>query len=150
MSLAKLTSQAGFELLFGVAVPKALPVLLNLKFTVGASGAPTIVSTVDSTNDGISSIDFTITRVSQAVYDITFNQVRRVYWGTLSCCAKTAAATGTGVVASDARYPVLERSGTFTNGGTGKARIIFATAAGVATELAPNSEMNLSFWVDAG
>ncbi len=149
MSLAKLTSQAAFNLLFGVATPKGLPTLLNLKFTVGAAGAPTIVSVVDSSNDGISSIDFTITRVSAAVYDLTFNPVRRVYWGTLSCCAKSTVA-GTVSTVTDARYAFLDRSATNTNGGTGKARIVFATGASVSTELGNGSEMNLSFWVDAG
>lgn len=148
MSLAKLISQALPALLFGVASPKGLPTLLNLKFSVGAAGAPTIVSVVDSSNDGPSSIDFTITRVSAAVYDITYNQVKRVYWGTLSCCAKsTTAGTPT---ATDARYAFVDRSTTFTNGGTGKARIIFATGAAINTELGNGSEMNLSFWVDAG
>jgi hypothetical protein len=147
MSLSKLLAQAANALLFGVSGSKT-PVLVNLKFTVGAVGAPTIVTTVDSTNDGPSSIDFTVTRVSAAVYDLTYNPCRRVYWGTLSCCAKSATA-GT-PAATDARYAFLDRSSTNTNAGTGKARIVFATGAAITTELAPNSEMNLSFWCDGG
>jgi hypothetical protein len=147
MSLAKLISQAANSLLWGVGGAK-LPTLLNLKFTVGASGAPTIVSTVDATGDAPSSIDWTITRVSAAVYDITFNRCSRVYWGSLSCCAKTAA-SGT-FAATDPRYCVVDRSSTNTNAGTGRARVCFATGASVSTELAQNSEMNLSVWVDGG
>jgi|ERR1051325_4909748 hypothetical protein len=148
MSLSKILAQAASNLLWGIAGSRA-PVLLNLKFTVGTTGAPTIVTTVDATNDAPSSIDWTITRVSAAVYDLTYNPCRRIHWGTLSCCAKSAAGNGT-FAASDARYAVLDRSSTNTNAGTGKARICFATGASVSTELAQNSEMNLAVWADAG
>lgn len=147
MSLSKLLSQAANCLLWGIAGTKT-PVLLNLKFTVGATGAPTIVTTVDASGDAPSSIDWTITRVSAAVYDLTYNPCRRIHWGTLSCCAKsTTAGTPT---ATDARYAFLDRSSTNTNATTGKARIIFATGAAITTELGQNSEMNLSVWADAG
>lgn len=148
MSLTKILAQAANLLLWGIAGTKA-PLLLNLKFTVGATGAPTIVSVVDASGDAISSLDFTITRVSQAVYDLTYNPCRRIHWGTLSVCAKSTVA-GTVSTVTDARYAFLDKSSTNTNAGTGKARIVFATGASVSTELGNGSEMNLSFWVDGG
>ncbi len=148
MSLSKILSQAVSCLLWGIAGART-PLLLNLKFTVGATGAPTIVSAVDASGDAISSLDFTITRVSAAVDDLTYNPCRRVHWGTLSCCAKSTVA-GTVSTATDARYCFLDRSSTNTNATTGKARIVFATGASVNTELGNGSEMNLSFWVDGG
>lgn len=148
MSLSKILAQAANALLWGIAGTK-VPVLLNLKFTVGATGAPTVVSAVDASGDAISSLDFTISRVSAAVYDLTYNPCRRIHWGTLSCCAKSTVA-GTVSTVTDARYCFLDRSSTNTNAGTGKARIVFATGSLVNVELGNGSEMNLSFWVDGG
>lgn len=147
MSAAKILAQSNPALL--IAFPGwRQPVLMHFRATIGASGAPTLATTASGNGDPPSTPDFTISRVSAAVYDITFAPCRSVAWGTFNVVCKT---TSSGSFASaDPRSLALDKSTTNTNATTGKARFCLAQGTTLNTELGNGQEITGSFWADLG
>jgi hypothetical protein len=147
MSAAKVLAQGNPSLLVSFPGWKA-PTFMQLRATIGASGAPTIASTASANGDPPSSLDMTIARVSAAVYDVTFAPCRQVAWSTLNVTCKTTSAGS--FAAADPRSLAIDKSSTNTNSTTGKLRFCLAQGTTLNTELGNGQELELSFWADLG
>jgi hypothetical protein len=149
MSATRIIAQAVPSLLAAFPGWK-LPTLLHLRFTVGATGAPTVQSSVSAAGDPATTPGVSVTRQSAGVYNMTFPPCRQVAWGSLTSVAKSVSAAGQTFATADPRVPMLDRNTTNTNATTGKARIVFANGTAVNTELGDGQEVALSFWADLG
>jgi hypothetical protein len=124
------------------------PVTLHLRASIGAVGAPTLISTKDASGRIPTTAGVTIARVSAAVYDISWPACRGIALGSLNGSVGSAASGS--FVAADPRYLAYDRSTTNTNATTGKLRVCFGNGTAVNTELGNGQEINLAFDVDLG
>lgn len=125
------------------------PVLMHLKATIGASGAPTVVSNQDVTTGEVGTTPglSIATGDSGATYDVTFPPCRSIALGSINIqVLPNVLATVT-----ERRTTALDKTDANTSAKLGKFRFSPLVNTG-ATVTAPvsGSEIHLSFWVDMG